>query len=77
MEEDRFQSHVDHLGWSEGPHSLSSFWEEDRIKDVEGFEKSIAEQERKPEDGATRKDAQCHDGQGTKSGALSHKAHID
>ena len=64
MEEDRFQSHVDHLGWSEGPHSPSSFREEDRIRDVEGFGKSVPKQERKPKYGATREDAQYQDGQG-------------
>ena len=53
------------------------FQEEDRIRDVEGFEKSVPEQEREPKDGAAREDAQHQDGQGRRSVALSHKAHTD
>ena len=43
---------IDHLGWGEGPHSPSPFREEDHIRNVEGFGRSLPEQERKPKDGA-------------------------
>ena len=36
---------------------LSGFREEDRIRDVEGFGKSVLEQEQEPEDGVAREDA--------------------
>ena len=65
------------LGWGEGPHSPSYFWEEDRIRDVEGFGKFVLEKEQEPEDGAAREDAQHQDDQGRRSGALSHEAHTD
>ena len=58
MEEGRFQSYVDHLGWGEGPHSLSPLWEEDCIGNVEGFGRTLPKQERKPKDGAAGEDAQ-------------------
>ena len=77
MEEVIFESYVDHLGWGEGPHSPSPFREEDRIRDVEGFGKSVPKQERELEDGAAREDMQYQDSQGRRSGALSHEAHID
>ena len=51
--------------------------EEDRIRDVEGFEKSVLEQEQEREDGAAREDVQHQDGQGRRSGALSHEAHAN
>ena len=56
MEEVRLQSYVDHLGWGEGPYSPSPFREEDRIGKVEGFGKTLPEQEQKPKDGAARED---------------------
>ena len=38
---------------------------------------SVPKQEREPEDGVAREDAQHQDGQGRRSGALSHEAHTD
>ena len=38
---------------------------------------SVPKQEREPEDGVAREDAQHQDGQGRSSGALSHEAHTD
>ena len=77
MQEVRFQSYVDHFGRGEGPHSPSPFQEEDRIRDVEGFEKSVPKQEQEPKDGVAREDVQHQNGQGKRSGVLSHKAHTD
>ena len=37
-------------------HSPSPFWEEDRIRDMEGLGKSIPEQERKLENGVEREE---------------------
>ena len=38
---------------------------------------SVPKQEREPEDGVAREDVQHQDGQGTRSGTLSHEAYID
>ena len=38
---------------------------------------SVPKQERELKDGVAREDVQHQDGQGRRSGALSHKDHID
>ena len=44
---------------------------------MDDFGESVPKQEQEPEDGVVREDAQHQDGEGRRSGALSHEAHTD